>query len=265
MTSKCIFFDRGFCKNKSKCPLKHPSQDCQGECEDIKTCPKRHRVQCKNGTTCIFLVSRSCEFLHTDALGEEIKTSEVDILKKLISANGVKINVLEEKLLNLERVLNESAQNVNVLETKLCKKIEILEVKVAALEGIPVENLKEGTYLEESEKVEVDKTENSDGFNCDICIKVLKSKANLTNHDKKYHMVKGRNLYKCDNCNEKFDDKPKLKYHITKEHIGCTICQKIFPTITSLNNHITAVHDKLNTKHQIEKEPSLRLKKVQKS
>ena len=80
-----------------------------------------------------FLVSRSCEFLHTNALGEEIKTSEVDILKKLISANGEKIYVLEEKLLNLERVLNESAQNVNVLETKLCKKIEVLEVKVAAL------------------------------------------------------------------------------------------------------------------------------------
>ena len=48
-------------------------------------------------------------------------------------------------------------------------------------------------------------------------------------------MVKGRNVYKCDNCNEMFDNKLKLKYHMTKEHIGCAICIKVFPTITSLN------------------------------
>ena len=78
-------------------------------------------------------------------------------------------------------------------------------------------------------------------------------------------MVKGGNQYKCGNCNEKFDDKPKLKYHITKKHIACTICLKTFPTITSLNTHITAVNDKLKLKHQIEKEPSYRQKKVKKS
>ena len=87
-------------------------------------------------------------------------------------------------------------------------------------------------------------------------------------------MVKGRNIYKCDNCNEKLDDKLKLKYHIIKEHMLyhiikehmlCAICLKIFPTITSLNIHITAVHDQLITKHQIDKEPSYRQKKFQKS
>ena len=78
-------------------------------------------------------------------------------------------------------------------------------------------------------------------------------------------MVKGRNIYKCDNCNEKLDDKQKLNYCITKEHICCAICIKIFPTITSLNIHITAVHTQLNKKHQIEKQTSYRQKKVQKS
>ena len=76
-------------------------------------------------------------------------------------------------------------------------------------------------------------------------------------------MVKGKNIYKCDNCNEKHDNKIKLKCHITKEHILCATCLKIFQTISSLNIHITAVHDKLITKHQIKKEPSYNQKKVQ--
>ena len=100
---------------------------------------------------------------------------------------------------------------------------------------------------------------------CRLCDKLFKTESNLSNHDKKFHMKKGTTTYKCDNCNEKLDDKLKLKYHITKEHIACATCFKIFPTISSLNIHITAVHDKLITKHQIEKEPSLRQKKVQRS
>ena len=77
-------------------------------------------------------------------------------------------------------------------------------------------------------------------------------------------MHKGTPLYKCDNCNEKLDNKTKLIYRITKEYIACNICLKIYPTIKSLNIHIIAVHDNLTTKHQIEKKPSLRIKKVAK-
>ena len=53
-------------------------------------------------------------------------------------------------------------------------------------------------------------------------------------------MVKGKYIYKYDNCHQKLDNKLKLKYHITKEHITCDTCFTIFPTITSLNIHITA-------------------------
>ena len=35
----------------------------------------------------------------------------------------------------------------------------------------------------------------------------LKNTSNLLNHDKKYHMLKETNLYKCDNFNEKQEDK----------------------------------------------------------
>ena len=83
MSRKCIFFDRGFCKNKNQCPQMHSSQDCQGECEDMNTCPKRHRTECKNGSSCLFLKSSSCEFLHSEAWEEEIRNGEVETLQIL--------------------------------------------------------------------------------------------------------------------------------------------------------------------------------------
>ena len=72
--------------------------------------------------------------------------------------------------------------------------------------------------------------------------------------------MKGKNINQCDNCNEKLDNKLKFKYHITNDHIACAICLKIYPIITLLKIHITAVNDKLITKHPIEKEPSYRQK-----
>ena len=135
---------------------------------------------------------------------------------------------------------------------------------MAALQNKYIENKIVPYYDQESERVETTTKKDNIDFNCDICKKEFKSISNLNNQDKKYHMVKGKNISKFDNCNEKHGDKVKLKCHITKEHISCATCPKIFPTISSLNIHITAIHDKLITKHQIEKEPSYRQKKFQK-
>ena len=101
-------------------------------------------------------------------------------------------------------------------------------------------------------------------FKCEICRREFKNGNNLENHDKRYHILKGTNIYKCDNCNEKMKNRNVLKQHINKEHITCSLCDKVFPSITSLNNHITAIHDKLKPKHDIEREPSLRVHKVKK-
>ena len=61
----------------------------------------------------------------------------------------------------------------------------------------------------------------------------------------KNHTRKRTTTYKCDNFNKKLAKQTDFKNHISKEHITCTLCKKIFPTITSLNIHITAVNDKL--------------------
>ena len=50
---KCSYFDRGFCKNKDECLEAHPALDCDKKCEDRRNCPKRHRMNCKDGDKCV--------------------------------------------------------------------------------------------------------------------------------------------------------------------------------------------------------------------
>ena len=115
------------------------------------------------------------------------------------------------------------------MEAKFTQKIEYLESKVAALQNKYIENEKGQYNDQESETVETTTKKNNNNFNCDICTKEFKSISNLNNQDKKYHMVKGKNISKFDNCNEKHGDKVKLKCHITKEHIYCATCLTTFP------------------------------------
>ena len=54
MNFKCSYYDKGYAKIKIKCTQRHPPLDCDGQCDDKITCPNRHRIQCQNGTTCIY-------------------------------------------------------------------------------------------------------------------------------------------------------------------------------------------------------------------
>jgi hypothetical protein len=290
-TEKCFYYDKGFCKLKGQCSKKHPSSDCQGQCDDKKICPFRHRMLCKNGTKCIFLSSQSCEFLHTGNILEnndnienfqnyvvEIKGFVKGIEEKLNTLGTViketqtrlsamqkdvyKNNQIENKVNQLEKDNLDLKIKLNTTETLLRKKFEELLNKIKVLE--PKEHILLNNYAVSPNKII--KKQNVipplNNFRCEICRREFKNENNLENHDKRYHIIKGTNLYKCENCDEKLENKNKLKHHINKEHITCSLCEKVYPTITSLNNHITAVHDKLKPKHNIEREPSLRIHKV---
>ena len=82
---------------------------------------------------------------------------------------------------------------------------------MAALRNKYIKNERGQYNDQESERVETTTNKDNYNFNCDICTKEFKSISNLNNHDRKYHIVKGKNIYKCDNCNDKHDDKVKLK------------------------------------------------------
>ena len=91
----------------------------------------------------------------------------------------------------------------------------------------------------------------------------------MKNHEQKFHIIRGQLgsgsvLYKYDNYNKKITEKNVLEQHKANEQIKCSICPKLFPTITSLNIHITAVHDDLKVKHKLEREPILKNHKIRK-
>ena len=79
----------------------------------------------------------------------------------------------------------------------------------------------------------------------------FKTVDNLQNHDMKFHLNKGTHVYKCDTCDQQHSEKNKFKSPYKKDHINCPLCKKIFQTISSLNVHITAVHDKITVNHQL--------------
>ena len=179
---------------------------------------------------------------------------------------------------------------MKTLESKFLSKVDNLETKIKSLETENA-NLKskineyhlfsaeEPTSKmintgKEIETSNIQQTENNIMFKrpkleCNICSKEFKNKNTLKNHDEKFHISRGQfgngsSSFKCDNCNKKFTEKNLLENHILKEHIRCSDCKKVFPSITTLNIHITAVHDNLTMKHDLEREPSLKNHKIRK-
>ena len=166
-----------------------------------------------------------------------------------------KNNLMENKVKQLEKYNME-------MEKSMSEKFDELEGKIKRLEAHK-ETIKDST--ENATHISSEKqnfTSQFDDLKCFICKKHFRNTTLLGIHDKRFHLEKGTALYKCDNCNERFEDKMQLVQHITTYHVPCSICKKVFPTSSSLSDHFTAVHDKLKLKHTIEREASLRIHKV---
>ena len=116
MSKKCVYFDRGFCKKQKQLSSKASSHDCQGKCEDMNTCPKRHRTECKNGSTCLFRKTNSCEFLHSEAWDKDVRNSEIETLQMVNDGQGAGLSYLEENIKTLEKITKQSAENLKALE-----------------------------------------------------------------------------------------------------------------------------------------------------
>ena len=100
---KCEYFNKGYCRQKDKCTKTHPLKECDGDCNDKKTCPKRHRVPCKNMNQWEFYASKSCEFLHQECIREEMVIEGVDINKNTINNFNKLVKNIKEKVFFLSR------------------------------------------------------------------------------------------------------------------------------------------------------------------
>ena len=100
---------------------------------------------------------------------------------------------------------------------------------------------------------------------CIICEKKFKSESNLEKHDKKFHLTKESvPKYKCFHCTKISENKIKLYNHMSAEHTICLICEKVFSSESTLDNHKKMTHRTNFSKHSIERDPSLRNHKIKK-
>ena len=107
MTStKCQYFDKGYCKNKDTCSLKHPLIECEGSCEDRRTCPKRHKVLCKNGKECVFVPTNSCEFLHK---------ADIESTEQQNAGFQSMIKVIEDKISALDNKKRDTVNKIDII------------------------------------------------------------------------------------------------------------------------------------------------------
>ena len=112
-------------------------------------------------------------------------------------------------------------------------------------------DLKDEIYIEEKNEIEQ--------LLCDLCESKFKNIDNLKRHDQRFHIKQGTDTtFKCDFCNEIFEDKRRLCDHIKTTHKKCSFCAKISPTAESLEIHQNAVHRKGKSKHKIERDPSMK-------
>ena len=101
---------------------------------------------------------------------------------------------------------------------------------------------------------------NSVYIRCVICAKKFKTEEkNINTHDLKYHMKKGfSNGYSCEYCSRSCLAKINLLGHITNQHKKHDIIQNTFQSEKVLETHKRPVHNKVQLKHTIKREPSFK-------
>ena len=119
---KCYFFDKGYCKLKSQCLKNHPSTDCNGQCENKNSCPLRHRVECKNGTQCIFKSSKSCEFLHIE--NQNVDDTILENIQCTIGQIKGNIKNIEDKIMIINTAIRQTQTRVYAMEKMYTKIIK---------------------------------------------------------------------------------------------------------------------------------------------
>ena len=112
MTTKCFQFDKGYCKNKLDVHRGLPPLDCEGQCEDKIQCPRRHRVKCKNGNSCIYFKYNWCKYIHIENGQHDKSDNSIEHLQSLKEHVETKVTIINAKLVEL----NATTYDIKTLE-----------------------------------------------------------------------------------------------------------------------------------------------------
>ena len=126
--AKCEHYDRGYCKEKNNCPKIHPNIICGGNCEDKRTCMKRHQIPCKNSPSCTW---KSCEFSHKTE-NKDGDVSQINNIKEnyeeIIRANS---KIVRESHITIKEIIENYfcilTERIDTIEEEYSSKLEQLE------------------------------------------------------------------------------------------------------------------------------------------
>ena len=257
MINKCPYYDNGYCKNKNTCSMGHPSQDCDGQCQDRISCPMRHRKNCRNGDSCIYLASNSCEFIHENIV-HNVDTTSIETLKQDIYNLRCIVNKMDSKLTSLDLIVREVMSNIQLMTTKV--NSEDMDIQQ---NNIEIECMK--CLLHFMDISEYNNHKDSCKLQCPKCDKFFQNKNNLNIHIRKFHELEnGDATYECDVCWAPLSTKSNIRKHKRNDHCQCKTCETFFKDNIELNDHMIKTHRGNNRKHLLEREPSLRNHKIKK-
>ena len=219
--SVCLHNKFGYCKFGGKCFRNHENRVCQNEKCNIQGCHLRHPKICwfyRVYENCKF--GMYCKFKHekTNSCDKEIKQLKSDLQKC-----NEKIKAKEDKITELERMLNEKkiiSNNLTVKVTELSAKIIDLENEIQMKnETIAVNSM---LYDDFKERM-VDKY-------------LYDSDDELSDYEPDEDIRETNRL-------EFWQDKLEKKFSkVTSKGVGCEECEFRAKTISGLKVHISRKH-----------------------
>jgi hypothetical protein len=208
-------------------------------------------TQLINLTSC----NNSLESRITDLEKEnsQLKTRNNILTEKINAIDEEYSNKFEEYENMMVDKMDEINEHVSTMDnTCNCSHSEIANFEFNQLD------IKDTTILDDN--VSAAKADNhNEEIKCIICEKKFKSVSNLDKHDRKLHMTKELvPRYRCFHCTKISQNKKNLCDHMTTEHKICLICEKVFLSELTLDNHKKVNHRSNFYKHSLERDPSMK-------
>ena len=232
----CQFSKYGFCKFKDSCKRKHYNEDCKdsSNCQNIKTCNKRHPKPCKRFGSGRCRFQSECAYNHQNVPETKSKcelTEKVEILEKIVWEITLKFIKVDQELKNIK-------EEVKLQDQTIVKGNEIIaeqEPTKSDMHDMCVTS----TVEDKSEEVELSEVEN----------KTDSKKTEGSKSEARY------NLLKCTKCEYQCKKDTTLRKHINTKHddnIGNKRHLQ-FDKTKELQNHISEKHGE-TVKDTVEKE-----------
>ena len=195
----CKYFKYGYCKYRDNCRRHHNKEICEDglSCKASKVCPKRHPKLCiKLASEGFCRHGETCSYRHDTRSSTKIQNY---------------VNLMKVKLENLEKVVQEMADQIVILQSEVSSRKEaVLETNLMSFK-----NNNDNHTLETNDENKKDQFPEYVQLNCDLCSYTCKKKATMAKHKNTKHIEQ---MWTCKQCHKKFERSLDLQSHIAQEH-----------------------------------------------